>query len=359
MRNAVGREDKSRRWEIIHLPGEAAAPDAQAPRLEIRWRDGVPVSGTVYPAGGGRGRAHPVPPDQAEIAPRGRGEAVEPAGLTLSVVIPTCDREEDLARCLASFAAQTRPPDQVIVVDNASRKEGTRKAAEAAGVTCILEPRRGLDFARNAGVLQAEGDVIAFCDDDVVLHADWGRQMLMAFARCRGRGRDRAGSAARARDAGAADFRVRLGIRAGLRAHRLRFGFLRANQGKGLPGMDRRCRGEHGVPAGGICARRAVRRTPGCRGSRVQRRFRDVVSDSCNRRGLPLRAADRLLPSSPANHGGFAAADPSLHAGACGRAPHPVPAVPAVGQSAPGVPDHAAGLSPPRIAAASAGTEGR
>ena len=359
MRNAVGREDKSRRWEIIHLPGEAAAPDAQAPRLEIRWRDGVPVSGTVYPAGGGRGRAHPVPPDQAEIAPRGRGEAVEPAGLTLSVVIPTCDREEDLARCLASFAAQTRPPDQVIVVDNASRKDGTRKAAEAAGVTCILEPRRGLDLARNAGILQAEGDVIAFCDDDVVLHADWGRQMLMAFAD--------------------AEVEAVTGLVLPLeletpaqRIFEFDWGF-----GRGFERIDydsvffERTR-ERGCPAWivGAGASMAFRREVFARVGLFDERL-DAGAAGCSGdsemwyRILATGGVCRYEPRIVSfhrhrrDHGGLAAADPRLHAGACGRAPHPVPAVPAAGRSAPGVPDHAAGLSPPRIAAASAGTEGR
>jgi GT2 family glycosyltransferase len=115
------------------------------------------------------------------VAPRGP-EAAGDARLSLTVVIPTRDREDDLARCLASLAAQSRAPDQVIVVDNASRGDGTRRAALAAGATYLSESRRGLDFARNAGVRAAVGDVVAFCDDDVALHRDWCRQMLAALA---------------------------------------------------------------------------------------------------------------------------------------------------------------------------------
>jgi glycosyltransferase involved in cell wall biosynthesis len=122
-----------------------------------------------------------VPPREADAAIRRREATSGDPDLRLSVVIPTRDREEDLARCLASFADQSRTPVQVVVVDNASRGDGARRAALAAGAIYLREDRRGLDFARNAGVRVALGDIVAFCDDDVVLHRNWCREMLAAF----------------------------------------------------------------------------------------------------------------------------------------------------------------------------------
>lgn len=95
------------------------------------------------------------------------------AAARTSLVICTRDRPEELARCLASLTAQTRTPDEVIVVDNASRDGRTRAAAEAAGVVYVREDRPGLDIARNTGVRTARGEIIAFTDDDVRLHPRW------------------------------------------------------------------------------------------------------------------------------------------------------------------------------------------
>jgi GT2 family glycosyltransferase len=101
---------------------------------------------------------------------------------SLSVVICTRDRAVELERCLASLPFQTRPPDQIVVVDNASRDDGhTRRVAEAAGVTYIREDRPGLDIARNAGVRAATGDIILFTDDDVRLHPRWAERLARAL----------------------------------------------------------------------------------------------------------------------------------------------------------------------------------
>lgn len=105
-----------------------------------------------------------------------------PDGRRTSVVICTRDRAADLARCLASLPQQTRPPDQVVVVDNASADGGrTREVALAAGVDYVREDRPGLDIARNRGVAAATGDIVAFTDDDVRLHPRWLERITAAL----------------------------------------------------------------------------------------------------------------------------------------------------------------------------------
>lgn len=102
---------------------------------------------------------------------------------TVSVVVCTRDRPDDLRRCLEGLAALAPRPDEVIVVDNAPSMVDTRRVcAEFPGVKHVLEPRPGLDWARNRGVLEAKSEVIAFTDDDAVVDAGWVGVIRRAMA---------------------------------------------------------------------------------------------------------------------------------------------------------------------------------
>ena len=100
---------------------------------------------------------------------------------TSSFVICTRNRPQELARCLKSLADQTVLPTEVIVVDNASTDARSREITVAAGATYVREDRPGLDFARNAGVSVATGEIVVFTDDDVRLHPRWLQRMVEAF----------------------------------------------------------------------------------------------------------------------------------------------------------------------------------
>lgn len=110
-------------------------------------------------------------------------ETHTPARTTLSatVVICTRDRPDELSACLSSLPRQSYRPREIIVVDNASRDQRTRDVALAAQVTYIREDRPGLDIARNTGAVRATSDVVAFTDDDVLLHPNWLERLLAAF----------------------------------------------------------------------------------------------------------------------------------------------------------------------------------
>ncbi len=100
---------------------------------------------------------------------------------SVSVVICTRDRPDELARCLATLPLQSRPADEVIVVDNASKGPETREVALAAGVRYVREDRPGLDIARNTGLLAARSDFVAYTDDDTELHPRWLERLVDAF----------------------------------------------------------------------------------------------------------------------------------------------------------------------------------
>jgi GT2 family glycosyltransferase len=96
----------------------------------------------------------------------------------MSVVICTRERPDDLERCLPALAAQTVQPLDVIVVDNAPRTSRTREVAERFGVRYVVEPRPGLDRARNAGWAASRAPVVAYTDDDAVPEPDWAAVLL-------------------------------------------------------------------------------------------------------------------------------------------------------------------------------------
>ena len=82
------------------------------------------------------------------------------------VVIPAYNAAATIARAIASTRAQTPPPDEILVVDDAST-DATAALAESLGATTIRLPARaGAAAARNAGIAAATGEVIAFQDAD-------------------------------------------------------------------------------------------------------------------------------------------------------------------------------------------------
>jgi glycosyltransferase involved in cell wall biosynthesis len=83
----------------------------------------------------------------------------------ISVVIPTCDRPEKLFSAVSSVLAQTRPADEIIVVDN-GRAPVAADTLRGACTVLRLPPRVGASRARNAGAERARGDYLAFLDDD-------------------------------------------------------------------------------------------------------------------------------------------------------------------------------------------------
>jgi GT2 family glycosyltransferase len=91
----------------------------------------------------------------------------------ISVVICTRERPEDLERCLRGLKPQQDSYVEVLVVDNAPLTNATREVAQRHGVGYVVEPAKGLDRARNCGILQTKGDIIAFLDDDTFPESDW------------------------------------------------------------------------------------------------------------------------------------------------------------------------------------------
>jgi glycosyltransferase involved in cell wall biosynthesis len=99
----------------------------------------------------------------------------------LSVVVCTYNRAASLRRTLDALDAQVTPPPlawEVVIVDNnstdATRAEVERFAGRARmPVRSVFVARQGLSHARNAGLAEVRGAIVAFTDDDVDPLRDW------------------------------------------------------------------------------------------------------------------------------------------------------------------------------------------
>lgn len=93
-----------------------------------------------------------------------------------SVIVCTRERPELLHRALESIAALDDSAFEVVVVDNAPRTKATVAVLEAVAdprFKYVLEKRPGLSRARNTGCRAAQGELLCFTDDDVIVDSQW------------------------------------------------------------------------------------------------------------------------------------------------------------------------------------------
>lgn len=95
----------------------------------------------------------------------------------ISVVVPTRDRPQALARCLSALRRQTATELELVVVDDSD--DGR---AVAPGARMLRTGGRGPAAARNAGARAARGDVVCFTDDDCAPGPDWAQRLAGACA---------------------------------------------------------------------------------------------------------------------------------------------------------------------------------
>jgi GT2 family glycosyltransferase len=100
-----------------------------------------------------------------------------------AVVIPNWNGSRWLTGCLDAVAAQTRPPDEVIVVDDASQDDSVDVAQVHALAPTVIALERNGGFARavNHGIRAANADVVALVNVDVVLAEDWLERTILAL----------------------------------------------------------------------------------------------------------------------------------------------------------------------------------
>ena len=91
----------------------------------------------------------------------------------ISVIVPVYNGEETIRDCLDSLMAQEIPQTyEIVCVDNAST-DNTAKILDQYKVKKVRETKRGPAAARNCGLQNASGEIIAFTDADCVVAKDW------------------------------------------------------------------------------------------------------------------------------------------------------------------------------------------
>lgn len=174
-----------------------AEPGEVRQALVLVRMDGRPLATIAMEAPGGRVDAEACAA-QAHDTLAAEGDVPEPASGVpavdstaeavqypqISVVIATRERPQLLARCLRSLAELDYPDYEVIVVDNAPLTDDTvqliRQWTEL-NVRYVREDRRGLAAAHNRGLLEAQGSIVAFTDDDVIVDKRWLVEIADAF----------------------------------------------------------------------------------------------------------------------------------------------------------------------------------
>jgi glycosyltransferase involved in cell wall biosynthesis len=101
---------------------------------------------------------------------------------SVSVIVPVYNAERTLEDCMDSVLELDYPREskELIFVDNSSTDGTAEILRRSPGESRILfERKRGPAAARNKGIMNSMGDVIAFTDSDCVVDKDWLRKIVM------------------------------------------------------------------------------------------------------------------------------------------------------------------------------------
>jgi glycosyltransferase involved in cell wall biosynthesis len=129
---------------------------------------------------------------QAELDPGRRTLPAEPPG-SLAIVVPCYGHAAYLPEALASIAAQTRQPDEVIFVDDCSPDdsasiarafvENRRWSPDGRGVLLVNDRNLGQAASLNRAIAAARSDLVMILNDDDYLMHDAVEAMFGFFAR--------------------------------------------------------------------------------------------------------------------------------------------------------------------------------
>lgn len=123
-------------------------------------------------------------PRVPQTAPAHAGERLQPESpRRVAVVIPTFDHARFLGEALDSVIAQTRPADEIVVVDDGSSDDPAAVVARYSGVRLVRQANAGPSAARNTGLAAISADYVLFLDaDDLLVPAALARNAALLAA---------------------------------------------------------------------------------------------------------------------------------------------------------------------------------
>ena len=110
---------------------------------------------------------------------------------TIVAVIPLYNGAPFIEEAIRSVLAQTRLPEDIVVIDDGSQDDGpaivARMAERDPRIRLIAKPNGGQSSARNLGIAQTEGDLIALLDQDDAWYPDHLAELMVPFTEEAGR----------------------------------------------------------------------------------------------------------------------------------------------------------------------------
>lgn len=103
----------------------------------------------------------------------------------ISVIVPTAGRASQLGVAIESLLELKYPDFEILIVDNRPADPSTRRIVEGFGagnLRYLAEEAPGSSVARNRGIAEATGEILAFTDDDVIADPLWLQYLADVFS---------------------------------------------------------------------------------------------------------------------------------------------------------------------------------
>ena len=101
--------------------------------------------------------------------------------LSLSVIIPAFNARDTIERCLVSVTKAAPFIKEIIVIDDGSNDNTAEIASKYAIKLLRQKQNKGAAAAKNAGLLQASGEIVAFIDSDCIVSEDYFVELISAL----------------------------------------------------------------------------------------------------------------------------------------------------------------------------------
>ena len=104
------------------------------------------------------------------------------SNLTISIIVPVWNSERTIEMTVGALLMQTLAADEIIIVDDGSTDRTTaRLAGFGDRIRIVRRENGGPAAARNTGVREARGEMIAFTDSDCLPEGSWLATLLAGF----------------------------------------------------------------------------------------------------------------------------------------------------------------------------------
>lgn len=103
--------------------------------------------------------------------------------LTVSLAIPCFNAEIFIGQVLESIVAQTRQPEEIIIIDDGSSDDTRKIVSQFPHIRLICHgSNQGIAAARNSAITHASGDIIVFLDADALASPEYIEGMVAGFS---------------------------------------------------------------------------------------------------------------------------------------------------------------------------------